>query len=185
MHDFPPSIDDFGFGTTPIGLLLTLCVAMYFAFKVTGSPAVTFAWTVVACCFFTWSMNSRGSEYNVTYATPMWTVVLTATIATVAGVAVFRNILRAEGAQRWNAGLTAVAVGTPILLFALLLPVVSTPRPFASRTHCKNNLKLIGLAMHNYHDVHNTFPLAKAGPPATSWRVNLLPYLDNAELYNR
>ena len=52
----------------------------------------------------------------------------------------------------------------------------------------KNNLKQIGLAMHNYHDTFNHFPpavtLGPDGTPWHSWRVYLLPYLDQASLYN-
>ena len=57
---------------------------------------------------------------------------------------------------------------------------------------CKNNLKQIGLAMHNYHDTFNTFPpgwVAKDVKPATGacfgWGSMLLPYLDQAPLYNK
>jgi prepilin-type processing-associated H-X9-DG protein len=59
----------------------------------------------------------------------------------------------------------------------------------ATRSQCVNNLKQIGLAMHNYHTQHKTFPPAytvdKAGKPLLSWRVLILPYLDQQqELYN-
>ena len=50
----------------------------------------------------------------------------------------------------------------------------------------RNHLKQIGLAMHNYHDVHNQFPAyskSDSGRPLLSWRVHLLPYLENAALY--
>ena len=59
----------------------------------------------------------------------------------------------------------------------------------ARRMQCKNNLKQIGLAMHNYHDTFNRFPAAatvdKAGKPLLSWRVHVLPYLDQASLYEQ
>ncbi len=52
---------------------------------------------------------------------------------------------------------------------------------------CINNLKQIGLAMHNYHDRHKSLPSAytvdKAGKPLLSWRVLILPYLDQEALY--
>jgi len=57
----------------------------------------------------------------------------------------------------------------------------------AGRTMCINNLKQIGLAMHNYHDWHKSFPPAssvdKSGKPLLSWRVLILPYLDQEALY--
>ncbi len=55
-------------------------------------------------------------------------------------------------------------------------------------TQCANHLKQIGLAMHNYHSAHNTFPPAysasKEGKPLLSWRVHLLPYLDAKSLFD-
>ena len=54
---------------------------------------------------------------------------------------------------------------------------------------CQNNLKMIGLALHNYHDEHGCFPPAcltdTSGRPMHSWRVLLLPYLEQQDLYNR
>jgi hypothetical protein len=60
-------------------------------------------------------------------------------------------------------------------------------RETAARSQCTNNLKQIGLAMHNYHTRHKTFPPAytadKAGKPLLSWRVLILPYLEQDALY--
>jgi len=74
------------------------------------------------------------------------------------------------------------------ILLALLLPAVQSAREAARRTQCMNNLKQIGLALHNYHDEFNTFPPAfvadASGKPMHSWRVLILPYLDQRSLYN-
>jgi prepilin-type processing-associated H-X9-DG protein len=73
------------------------------------------------------------------------------------------------------------------ILIALLLPAVQQAREAARRTQCKNNLKQIGLALHNYHDTYNSFPPAYVadsdGRPMHSWRVLILPYLDQQALY--
>jgi prepilin-type processing-associated H-X9-DG protein len=61
-------------------------------------------------------------------------------------------------------------------------------REASRRSQCTNNLKQIGLAMHNYHSAHNTFPPAFSqspdGKPLLSWRVHILPYLEQNTLYN-
>lgn len=75
------------------------------------------------------------------------------------------------------------------VLLALLLPGVGRGREAARRTQCKNNLKQIGLALHNYESSYQAFPLAYSvnpqGNPQHSWRTALLPYVDQAPLYNQ
>lgn len=72
---------------------------------------------------------------------------------------------------------------------ALLLPAVQQAREAARRSQCKNNLKQIGLALHNYADAYGAFPPAfiadENGKPMHSWRVLILPYLDQAPLYGQ
>ena len=82
-----------------------------------------------------------------------------------------------------------LAVLVCFCLIALLLPAVESAREAARRAQCNNNLKMIALALHNYHDEHGTFPPAfipdKDGKPMHSWRVLLLPYLEEKYLYDK
>jgi prepilin-type processing-associated H-X9-DG protein len=64
--------------------------------------------------------------------------------------------------------------------------LLARARAAAGRTQSTNNLKQIGLALHNYHDVHKAFPptyTAKDGKPLLSWRVHILPYVEQDGLY--
>jgi prepilin-type processing-associated H-X9-DG protein len=69
------------------------------------------------------------------------------------------------------------------------LPAVETAREAARRAQCNNNLKMIVLALQNYHDDHGMFPPAfipdKDGKPMHSWRVLLLPYMEEKPLYDK
>ncbi len=77
--------------------------------------------------------------------------------------------------------------GIGLVLLALFLPATRSAPEAARRTQCKNNLKQIGLALHNYHEEYGTFPPAYTvdaqGSPLHSWRTLILPYLDQLPLY--
>lgn len=81
-----------------------------------------------------------------------------------------------------------VAIAAPIGV-ALLLPAVQAARSAARRTQSANNLKQQALAMHNYHDTFKGFPAAysndKDGKPLLSWRVHILPFMDENVLYEQ
>jgi prepilin-type N-terminal cleavage/methylation domain-containing protein len=92
-----------------------------------------------------------------------------------------------------------VVIAIIAVLIALLLPAVQQAREAARRTQCRNNLKQLGLALHNYHDNYNRMPAAVYWISATSytngvannpqprnysWASMILPYIDQAPLYN-
>ncbi|MDG3004507.1 DUF1559 domain-containing protein [Paludisphaera mucosa] len=68
------------------------------------------------------------------------------------------------------------------LLIGLLLPAVQSAREAARRVNCLNNLKQLGLAIHGYHSVHETFPGLNTGR-GFSFLVGLLPFLESSALY--
>ncbi len=87
-----------------------------------------------------------------------------------------------------------VVIAIIAILIALLLPAVQQAREAARRSTCKNNLKQIGLAMHNYHDTHKSFPPGMINSVTSSatgigtgwaWGTFILPYIDQAPLYNK
>jgi len=87
-----------------------------------------------------------------------------------------------------------VVIAIIAVLIALLLPAVQQAREAARRTQCRNNLKQFGIALHSYHDTYNHFPpgwvqYTQAGSAANgtshwAWGTYLLPFVDQAPLYN-
>ncbi|MBN71257.1 MAG: prepilin-type cleavage/methylation domain-containing protein [Gimesia sp.] len=91
-----------------------------------------------------------------------------------------------------------VVIAIIAILIALLLPAVQQAREAARRSTCKNNLKQLGLALHNYHDSHRVFPPGdvNAGGYDSGWMPSgapvrnftaymfLLPFIDQSAIYN-
>ena len=77
-----------------------------------------------------------------------------------------------------------VVIAIIAVLIALLLPAVQQAREAARRSQCKNNLKQVGLALHNYHDTHRVFPFGNLGGKHWTVEAMILPMLDQTALYN-
>lgn len=90
-----------------------------------------------------------------------------------------------------------VVIAIIAILVSLLLPAVQQAREAARRTQCKNNLKQLGIAMHNYHDVALAFPFGSIAPNLNdrenplgarqehSWMPMILPYIEQGNLFQQ
>jgi len=115
-------------------------------------------------------------------------------------------LVNCHGRGQTHLGFTLVELLVVIaiigILISLLLPAVQAARESARRTQCSNNLKQIGLAVHNYHDTHQCFPpsyviqpggggvhgtpdsATRDAGPGWAWGALLLPFLEQAPLHN-
>src|SRR5450432_3348481 len=88
-----------------------------------------------------------------------------------------------------------VVIAIIAVLIALLLPAVQAAREAARRIQCVNNLKQIGLALHNYHDALGAFPMSYAArgkfvdgmtdtTPGWGWATMILPQMEQSPIFN-
>ncbi len=85
-------------------------------------------------------------------------------------------------------GEAGVSVATTGFLVGLLLPAVQAAREAARRMSASNNLKQVGLAIHNYHSAYGKLPtdiVDDEGKPLLSWRVAILPFVEQQALYEQ
>jgi hypothetical protein len=117
---------------------------------------------------------------------------LTGLPAVVLGIIALVRIHRSHGRlQGTGMAVTGIGFGSlaPALVFALIYPAIQAKRESAWRVQSANNLKAIGLALHNYHDGNQGFPPGaiadKAGRDFHGWQAPLLPYVEQMAVYQQ
>jgi prepilin-type N-terminal cleavage/methylation domain-containing protein/prepilin-type processing-associated H-X9-DG protein len=82
-----------------------------------------------------------------------------------------------------------IVITVAAILVAILLPAVQSAREAARKSHCRSNLKQIGLALHNYEETHRAYPISwgesrwSSDTRSFSWLVQILPFIDQTALY--
>jgi type II secretory pathway pseudopilin PulG len=100
-----------------------------------------------------------------------------------------RSLYQTKAVWRWR-DFRGCLIGLIIaaILVILILPAIQQFREAARRSTSKNNLKQIGLALHNYHDTHQTLPPGwiadQEGTPYHGWMYSITPFLDSSPLFN-
>ena len=92
------------------------------------------------------------------------------------------NVRRRDGFTLVEVLVVIAIIG---VLVALLLPAVQMAREASNRTSCNNNLKQVGLALHNFHDTHRAIPSARLRDGYLTWCALILPQLEQQPLYDR
>ncbi len=116
-----------------------------------------------------------------------WLMPLGAASLSVAIAGATLSFIKVYEEQRWGP-FVAIPLVYGFSLAWLFMPTLGGHGESSRRTQCKNQLKQIGLALHNYHDAYSVLPAPTAGKPPVSWRVSILPYMDQSQLhatYNR
>jgi type II secretory pathway pseudopilin PulG len=121
--------------------------------------------------------------------------ILTGIPAIIFGIVALVKINRSQGQLRGTGmAVTGICLGfispaMAAILAALLLPAVQAAREAARRTESKNHLKVIGLALHNYHETNFIYPpggiVTQNGQGWHGWQTMLLPYIDRRNVYKK
>lgn len=189
MYEFPPPVwQNQSWSLAGIlsivlfGIVLPLVAARYSKPTMGYLKAWSLAFLVVSysTAYLPVTGTSLHSQYHFRYL-----VILPCCLLLIGGITILRlwwnHLSRKEMAK--SAGL-AMLLFLGVMLF-FCAPTVNSPRTSSVRTSCKNNLKQLTLAFHNYHDVYGALPPAQIGVPAASWRIALLPYIEQSGLAQR
>lgn len=173
MHEFPPP-PDLGFDLVFVAGLVVIILMYKLARRDPGTEWSIFGWAIVSgFCFF--AVGSPAVELMVHCVL----LLVAALVALIAHVFAVMSVTRKEKPVFF-----AILSGWFFWFLGccVLFSPGGTAIEAARRTQCKYNLKQLGLALHNYHDTYERFPAAAMGAPAVSWRIQLLPFLEDRTL---
>lgn len=180
MYEFPPPVwQNQQYTAVGIFCIVVFGIITPLAIARVGRPTrkwVVF-WAFVGT-FTAWTLGFWWPGRNPTYDPGRYMILLPLCLFMISMCVIVRMWWTSKS-ERGFAESTMLIAFSLFILYALVVPTgVVDPSSVFRRTQCKNNLKQIGLAFHNYSDVYGTFAADQLGWPRSSWRIALLPYVD-------
>ncbi|MEO2017441.1 MAG: DUF1559 domain-containing protein [Fuerstiella sp.] len=189
MHEFPPGLHDawhlYVNGKMVWLMVITLAMGLL-SIRVVRARWSCFAWgAVLVGVFLHWTNHHMGFAAR-DFQSNIWRHKLLLAQLVIACIAVARCISSAHHEKtRHNVGYLVMGGIAAWCFLWTTFPIPNAARQASTRAQCKNNLKQIGIAMHNYHDAFKAFPMAVAPKPDRSWRVTILPFVYEDALHER
>jgi len=188
MYEFPPTFRDawhLYLDAAVIRRLVFTAVLALLSIRIVHRRWSYLAWGVVLAVVM-FSNTSTGRAYD--FENQIWHSKIAVMQISIALLAVARCVWTADrspGSEQ-SGGISLLVTGFIVVSgITVVMPSLRTPRDFDAKIQCKYNLKTIGLALHNYHDIFGGFPMAASPKPERSWRITLLPYLEEGDLHAR
>ncbi|MCR9199951.1 MAG: DUF1559 domain-containing protein [Planctomycetaceae bacterium] len=186
-HPYPPSLNDAGDWSFTTGSgVLTITIGLLLLTLLRKRNAAGLHVLIAGCSFlsltawYDWpAADVRGSYYSRTSLLDLWLLRGAVTLTLITNT----RTLQLWSRQNSNAAWYQVLAIYGLAFLATISQATLCPPEAPWRTQCRNNLKQLGLSLQNYHDVWAEFPPLAAGTPPVSWRVQLLPYIEQEDLH--
>ncbi|MCA9013152.1 MAG: DUF1559 domain-containing protein [Planctomycetaceae bacterium] len=184
MHEFPPSLWK-NQNVTVIGVLCIVLIGIIAPLIVARYTKPTRRWIVswgILATVASWVGGFWSAGADPVYDPQQYLLLLPVFLCTISGAVIVYMWWICKSGRGLVEYFLLLAFFFWIV-YGLSAPAgVVDPTSFSRLTQCRNNLKQIGFAFHNYHDTYHSFPPATLERPTTSWRIALLPFMEEAKV---